>query len=388
MSLSIAYNFRHLKNRKLSNVLTIVGIALVISVYTASLMLAEGLKQTLSTTGAIDNVIVIRNGAQNEIQSGISHDNANIITSQPEIEKGKDGLDLVTTDLVVLLSLKKKSDHQPSNVSIRGTSKAGFLIRPKLSLIAGKLPEPGTQEVLVGRAINERFENADLGSTIRLAGTNWTVVGIFDAGNTGFSSELWGDVDVMLPIFKRDRFSSVTFKLKNNASFDEIKKRLEGDPRLSVDVKREQLFYEEQSSSMATFITYFGTFLTTIFSLAAIIGAMITMYSTVSHRTREIGILRALGFSRASILSAFMKEALLLSIAGAALGICLAAFLSFFTIATTNFRTFSILSFGFHLSPRIVAQAIIFACVMGLFGALLPALKASRLKVVEALRRV
>lgn len=385
MSLSLVYNLRHLQARRTTSLLTIGGIALVLFVYVSSLMLAEGLRTTLSSTGSEHNAIVIRSGAQNEIQSGIPRDHAGIITSQPEI--ARDGAQpLMTNDLLVLLSLKKRTLDGSSNVNIRGVSKRALNVRDGIKLISGRLPRAGTQEVVVGSAINKKFAATDIGDSLRLAGTNWPVVGIFDAGNSGFSSEIWGDVDILMPAFKRDRFSSVTLRLANDESFQALKERLEADPRLSVEVKHEQQFYADQSRAMSLFIQYIGTFVTVIFSLAAIIGSMITMYSAVANRRREVGVLRAVGFTRLDILRAFFGEAVLLSLLGGCVGIVFACCMRFVTVSTTNFRTFSELSFGFTITPEIVVKGLIFSLGMGVIGALLPAWQASRVKIVTALR--
>lgn len=362
------------------------GISLVVFVYAATLMLSSGIQETLSHTGAPSNVIVIRAGAQNEIQSGLTRDNTAIILSQPELALDLQSRPVAATELVVLVSLLKRSDGGRSNVTIRGISSSSLRIRPEIILRSGRLPNPGTQEVIIGNAIYDKFQGTEVNKVLRLAGTDWQIVGIHNAGNSGFSSEIWGDAEVLMAAFRRDKFSNITARLATPDSFSALKQRLESDPRLSVTVSKEQDFYASQSHSLSLFITTLGTFVSVIFSIGAMIGALITMYSTISYRTREIAILRALGFSRFAIFSAFLKEALCISTLGGAIGLIAASLLSFFSLSTTNFSTFSEVSFRLHFSLAILCQGMIFSLIMGLLGGVFPAYRASRLKLVSALR--
>jgi ABC-type antimicrobial peptide transport system permease subunit len=245
---------------------------------------------------------------------------------------------------------------------------------------------PGTAEVIAGRAIADGFRGAGLGETVRFASRDWTVVGVFDGGKTGFDSELWGDAEQMLQAFRRVNFSSMLFRLADADRFDAVKRDLEADPRLTVEAKREQRFYADQSESLSKFITYLGTSISVIFSIGAIIGAMITMYASVASRVGEIGTLRALGFSRGAILTAFLGESLLLGLVGGIVGLAAAACMQALTVSTTNFQTFAVLAFSFTLTPRIVVASIAFALAMGFVGGFLPAARAARMKIVDALR--
>jgi ABC-type antimicrobial peptide transport system permease subunit len=225
-----------------------------------------------------------------------------------------------------------------------------------------------------------------MGEILRFGMRDWQVVGIFDAGNTGFSSEIWGDADQLMQTFRRQAFSSILFRMRDPFQFTAMKKRIEGDPRLTLDVKRETRYYEEQSEMMTKFLRILGMSLTVIFSLGAIIGAMITMYGAVATRTGEIGTLRALGFQRTSILAAFLLESLFLGLTGGCVGLFFASFLQLLTISTMNFQTFSELAFSFTLTLDIVYKALIFALVMGFVGGVLPAVRASRMNIVDSLR--
>jgi ABC-type antimicrobial peptide transport system permease subunit len=372
--------------RKLTVAITVLGIALVVFVYMASLMLSRGLKVTLASTGSPDNLIVIRSGASNEIQSSLTREQSAIILTDPGVSRGNGEVALASLDNLVLIALRKRSDNQLSNVNVRGISALSLELRPEIKVVAGRLPALGSNEIMVGISINRKFSGTDLGDSIRLVGSNWPVVGIFDAGNSAFSSEIWGDAEVLMPAYKRTNFSSLTFRMSAGSDFESIKSRLENDPRMSVTIKRERDFYADQSEALALFINILGTFVSIFFSLGAIIGAMITMYSAVGNRIREIGVLRALGFSSFAVFLAFLKESLLLALLGGLLGCCMAATLLSVGISTSNFMTFSEIAFGFSIDIGIIARGIVFALIMGFLGGALPALKASRLKITEALR--
>ncbi|MBP8697267.1 MAG: ABC transporter permease [Syntrophobacterales bacterium] len=386
MKVPVSYSFRNLWTRRLTTVLTAAGMSLVVFVFAAILMLAEGLQKTLVETGSWDNVVLIRKGSQSEVQSGIERLQASILETQPEVAVGEGGRRVFAKEVVVLISLPKRDTDKPSNVTIRGIGGQSLAMRPQVRLTEGRLPRPGSAEILAGQSVARRFAGAGIGETLRFGMRDWTVVGVFDAGSTGFSSEIWGDADQLMQTFRRQAYSSVIFKLSDPSAFDAFKARVESDPRLTVEAKRETRFYADQSEVMAKFLRILGTSLTIIFSLGAVIGAMITMYAAVANRTAEIGTLRALGFQRRSILGAFLVESLLLGLIGGAAGLFCASFLQLFTISTLNFQTFSELAFSFTLSAEIVWQALLFSIVMGFVGGVLPALRASRMKIVDALR--
>jgi putative ABC transport system permease protein len=386
MAIPLSYSFRNLLTRRLTTVLTALGMALVVFVFAATLMLAEGLQKTLVETGSYDNVIVIRKASQSEVQSGVDRDQAAVIASQPEIAVGADGKPLLAKELVVLISLTKRGTDSPSNVVIRGIGDESLVLRPQVHLVEGRMPRPGSSEVISGRSVAERFIGAGMGETLRFGMRQWTVVGIFDAGTTGYSSEIWGDGDQLMQAFRRPVYSSVLFKLRDASEAGGVIARLESDPRLTVEAKRETKYYSDQSEVMAKFLRIMGITLTVIFSLGAVIGAMITMYASVANRVAEIGTLRALGFRRRSILAAFLLEAVFLGLLGGLAGIFLASFMQLLTISTMNWQTFSELAFSFSLTLRIAVQSVAFSVFMGLAGGVLPAARAARMNIVEALR--
>jgi putative ABC transport system permease protein len=382
----LSYSYRNLWARRLTTALTASGMALVVFVFAAVLMLAAGLKKTLVETGSYDNVVVIRKGSQTEVQSGIDREQAGIIETQPEVAISQNGQPFLAKEMVVLIELPKRGTKKLSNVVIRGIGPFSFGLRPQARLVEGRLPRQGSAEVSAGLSVAKRFAGAGIGERLRFGMRDWTVVGIFDAGATAYNSEIWGDADQLMQAFRRPVYSSVLFKLRDPSDFQSFKERIETDPRLTVEAKRETRFYLDQSEAMAKFLRILGLTLTIIFSIGAMIGAMITMYSAVANRTNEIGTLRALGFSRTSILFAFLLEAMFLGLAGGLAGLFFASFMQLITISTVNWQTFSELAFSFTLTGSIVYQSILFSIVMGFVGGVLPAIRASQMNIVEALR--
>ena len=386
MAIPFNYIARNMVARRLTTVLTAGGMALVVYVFATVLMLAAGLEKTLVATGQDDNVVVIRRSSQTEVQSGIDRLQAGIVESLPDIVVAADGKRLVSKEPVVLINLPKRKTGKPANVVIRGVTEAGLALRPQVRLVEGRMFVPGTAEVIAGRSIADGFQGAGLGETLRFASRDWTVVGVFDAGHTGFDSEIWGDAEQMLQAFRRTGFSSMLFRLNDPSEFDGVKAAIETDPRLQLEAKREKRFYAEQSEALSRFISYLGTGISIIFSIGAVIGAAITMYASVASRTAEIGTLRALGFSRGAILTAFLGEALLLGLLGGVVGLIGASMMQALSISSTNFQTFADIAFSFTLTPKIVIVSLIFALMMGFVGGFLPAARAARMKIVDALR--
>ncbi|MBA4417959.1 MAG: multidrug ABC transporter permease [Syntrophus sp. (in: bacteria)] len=386
MAIPFSYSFRNLWTRRLTTVLTASGMALVVFVFAAILMLAEGLQKTLVETGSFDNVVVIRKAAVSEVQSGIERYQASIVETDPQVATGTDGMPLAAKEMVVLIGLPKRGSDQQSNVTIRGIVEKSLILRPQVRLVEGRMPKPGSAEIMAGMSIAKRFKGGNIGETLRFGMRDWVIVGVFDAGNTGFNSEIWGDVDQLMQAFRRPVYSSIIFKIRDSSQFDVLKKRIEGDPRLTLEAKREKKYYLEQSEMMAKFLRILGISLTIIFSLGAVIGAMITMYTAVATRVGEVGTLRALGFQRTSILSAFLMESLLLGFSGGLAGLFFASFLQMITISTMNFQTFSELAFSFTLTPGIIFKALMFALIMGFVGGVLPAVRAAHMNIVDSLR--
>jgi ABC-type antimicrobial peptide transport system permease subunit len=373
----------------LTTAITVLGVALVVFVFSAVLMMANGVQKTLRSTGSDDNMIVVRKAALSEIMSIIDREVAAIVVSLPQVARFSDGRPMSSKEVVVIINLNKLGADGISNVTVRGVEEAAFQLRPQVRVVRGRMFHWGAREVIAGAGITDRFAGAQIGERVKFGGDLWTVVGIFDSDGSGFDSELWGDLNQIADAFKRSSLSTVTVRLRNPGDFSDVEAAFEADNRLQYFApKREKRFFEEQSEMMAAFIRILGIFITVIFSAGAMIGAMITMYGAVANRTVEIGTLRALGFYRRSILLAFLIESLLLSLGGGLIGLGIASLLQLFTISTLNFGSFSELAFSFALSPSIIATSLGFSLLMGLLGGFLPAVRAARLNIIQALRAV
>jgi len=383
----IKYTFRNFGARKLTTGITVTGIALVVFVFAAVLMMAYGIQKTLKQTGSDDNVHVTRKSSSGEITSIIPGDVQNIIKTLPFIALRADGKPVISTEPVVIINLDIKSGGM-SNVTVRGVSEPVFDLRPQVKITEGRMFRWGARELIVANGIHKKFQNSNIGDKLKIAGDYWTVVGIMDAGGSGFDSEVWGDEVQLLSAFNRGTtVSVVTFKMKDKADFSKVAEAFRTDRRLlEFEPEIEQTYYEKQSEAMSMFIKILGLVVTVIFSIGATIGAMITMYAAVANRTVEIGTLRALGFKRRTVLTAFLTESVMISVVGWLIGITLASVLSFFNISTINFASFSEVQFSFALKPSIILISLIFSLLMGFVGGFLPAFRAARLNIVSALR--
>lgn len=391
MKVPFKYIVRSLFARRLTTAITVIGVALVVFVFVAVLMMANGITQTLVATGSDDNVLVARKAANGEISSIITNDTYGIMAALPQVARDAEGKPLITGDLVVIINLEKVgTDGGMSNVTVRGVSAPAFQLRPQTKIVEGRMFTEGAREVIVGSSIARRFQGAQVGSSVRFGGDDWLIVGMFDTGGNGFNSEMWGDVRQLQSAFSREgAYSTVTFRLSSADQLEAVKTVFEQDNRLQeFEVKTERQFFEDLSAFMSIFLSALGVFITSFFSVGAMIGAMITMYAAVANRTIEIGTLRALGFRRRSVLAAFLLESLIISMAGAAIGLFLASFLGFLQVSTLNFGSFSELEFSFALSADIVIAAVIFSLFMGFVGGFLPSIRAARLNIVNALRSV
>jgi putative ABC transport system permease protein len=383
----VRYIFRSLTSRRLTTTMTVLGIALVVFVFSAVLMMARGVQQTLRATGSDENVLVLRKAANSETLSILDREIATLIRGMPQVARSAEGSPLSSREAVVIINMDKMGGGGISNVTVRGVEPAGFELHPQVQLIEGRMFRWGAREIIVGSSIAKRFAGAQVGARIKFGGDLWNVVGVFDSDGSGFDSEILGDSNQVMDAFKRSSYSTLTLRLSDPDAFERFVAAFEADNRLlHYEPKRERKFFEEQSEMMASFIRILGLFITVIFSAGATIGAMITMYGAVANRTVEIGTLRALGFHRRSVLTAFLGEALLLSALGAGLGLTLASLLQFVTISTLNFGSFAEIAFSFSLSPAIVASSIGFGLAMGFLGGFLPAVRAARLNTITALR--
>ncbi len=383
----LKYMMSGFRRRTLTTFITVAGFALVVFVYTAVLMMSYGVEKTLASGGSENNAVIARRSSQGEISSIITGEAVNVIATLPHIAKGNNGQPLLSAEPVVVINLYKRNGGM-SNVSVRGVDPAAFELRGQIQLVEGRTFESGSREVIVGKAITERFDGAQMGSRIKFANDEWIVVGVMDAEGTAFESEIWGDAKQLQAAFNRQNsVSTIAVRMADGVSIESFRKAFDEDKRLNqYEPKTEVSFYKEQSEGLATFISVLGTAITIIFSMGAIIGAVITMHTTVATRTREIGTLRAVGFRRRSVLGTFLLESLLISATGGAIGVALSSFLQFFSISTINFNSFSELAFSFSISPAIIVDSMVFALLMGLLGGFFPSIRAARLKIVDALR--
>lgn len=381
----LSYNVRSILRRRFSAFATASGLGLVVFVFAAVLMLARGVEETLKTTGARDNAILLRKGSTSELTSLVPRDAAKTFAADPAVAS-EGGRPVAAPELFVIFQLPRSDQSGTANVGIRGITRDGFeLLRSKaVKLVDGRAPQWATSEVMIGRSVRGRYSGAEVGQTITIARRQWQVVGMFDAGGAAFESEIWADADQIADAAHRTGYSSLTVRLKSPGEFDGLRATVDADPRWNLEAKREDRFYEEASGLLAGFIRVLGTVIAVFFSFGATLGAMITMYAQVASRVREVGTLRALGFGRRSVLGSFLVESLILSLLGAVAGCLFASLLAAATFTTTNWSSFTEIRFRFHFSPDIAVKATVFAVAMGLLGGLLPAARAARMQIAEA----
>ncbi|HSB35616.1 MAG TPA: ABC transporter permease [Thermoanaerobaculia bacterium] len=390
LAIPIKYNWRNLFVRKITTGLTVLGIGLVVAVFLCVMSLGEGLTRVFTASGSDRNVLVLRQNSQSELQSGIGRDQVPLILTLPGIAKDTDGKPLASNELVVVLNLEKVGGGS-SNVTIRGVAEKATKLRPNFDLDQGRMFAPGKSEVIVSRSVSRRFANCGIGQTIKFGAYRWTVVGLFDAGGTAPDSEIWTDVESMVTDFKRNGYSSVLAQTTDRAGRDQFLAGLAGDARLALEGKIERAYYDEQTSTAAP-IKFLGFFVGVVMAIGACFGAMNTMYAAVSARTREIATLRALGFSRLSVMASFVLESVVLALMGGILGCFLGLLAVKLALSgvtgTTNFATFSEVVFAFRLTPQLLVTGIVFSLVMGFFGGVFPAGRAAFTKITTALRQV
>jgi ABC-type antimicrobial peptide transport system permease subunit len=369
--------------------MAVVGIALVVVVLVVLLALAAGFRKAVASSGSPQNIIVLRKGADAELQSQVTRQTARVIQELPIVANDEKGLPLFCKETVVILARQKK-DGGETSVTVRGADRQSPVVHAGLRIIEGRWYTIGSDEAVVGRAIAHRMENFGVGQTITIGKHHWKIVGLFEAGGSSLESELWCDVDLVQSAFHRTVFQSLLFRASGDAqaALERIQKEIDADPRLhSAQAKLETKYYEEQSRLMSDLITTLGGLLTIIMGVGAVVGAMNTMYAAVSQRKREIGCLLAIGFTPRSIWMAFMAESLVLSALGAILGCGLSLLFNGLQTGTTNWATFSETAFEFLITPRILITAAIVALILGFVGGVAPAFRAARMKVVDALRR-
>lgn len=382
-------NLRNLPKRMGSSAVAIIGVAAVVLVFAAVLSMAKGFERTMIAAGADDTAIIMRNGSTSELNSGLSNEQVLIIADAPGVLKDGDTT-IMSAELYVVVDVKKRSNNTEANVPFRGIQAGGFQVRKNVEILDGRMFEEGKNEIVVGRSAQQEFLGLETGSTIRFGQTEWQIVGSFAADGSVSESELWTDVRVLQGAYRRgNSFQSVRVKLQNGDSLEELRTVLEEDPRINPDVLTEKEYYSGQAQGLTRFIKLIGYPLTILMSIGAVFGALNSMYSSVSVRGKEIATLRALGFGPFSILVSTIVESTLLALAGGILGGA-AAFLVFngFQVSTLNGPSFSQVVFDFAVTPDLLVDGLKAALIIGAFGGLLPAIRAARLPVAQALREL
>ena len=387
MAIPLKYNLRNLVVRRVNTLMTIGTVALVVAVFVALMALANGLNSALIATGAPENIIVIREGSQVEMQSFVTKEAFQIIQSLPGIARDSQGKPMASGEIAVIVNLPRRVNGESSNVTLRGVSEIGLAMHPQVKIVEGRMFNTDVGEAIVSRKIADRFSGTGLGETLQLGRRNLTVVGVFDAGGTGFDSEIWSHVTDVADAFDRSGYSSALVRAESVATRDQLANRIAAEQRLKLDAKPELTYYQEQTSTSAP-IKGLGIFVAIILGVGACFGGMNTMYAAVAYRTREIGTLRALGFSKASIMLSFVIESMFIALIGGVVGCLLALPVNGIATGTMNFRTFSEVAFSFKITPDLFISALIFAAVLGLLGGLLPSRMAARMPITKALREI
>jgi len=387
MALPIRYNIRNLRQRWKVTLLAIFGIALVVAAVVVISSMAAGFQATLRSTGSDQNAIVTQRGSLSELTSWINIGNAQTIMTDPRILRDSNGTPLASCEIVIISSQPKKTDNQPTNVTLRGVTPMAFKVRNGIQLVDGRMFEPGLFEIIVGQKIADRVKGLNIGDTIKVQRKELKVVGHFTAEGSSFESEMWGDYNALGPAVGRNGgCESLTVRLTSPSVLASFDKELRANPQMQVQADSEKTYYENQAGGLAMALKILAGFVGIVMGIGAVFGAMNTMYAIVSQRTREIGTLRALGFSRLSILLSFVMESMLLALVGGIVGCLVAVPMNGFTAGTGQTQSFSELAFAFKITPGIVLVGLIFAVLMGFVGGLLPALRASQMPITKALR--
>jgi putative ABC transport system permease protein len=385
MALPIKYNIRNIVVRKGSTLTTAFTIGLTVAVFLMVMALARGIDLTLAASGEPLNMIVLREGSTAELNSSLTRENYNdLMYLDGVVREGE--TPMATGELITLIYKARKGMSQGSNVTVRGVGPMSFKLRSGFNVVTGKQFQPGLAEAVVSKRISERFQGLDVGDKFKIQTTEYTVVGLFDSAGKAFESEIWVDINSLASTTKRDGYSSVLMRVKDQNSLTALTKRITDDPKLHLKALSERVFYEDQQGAASGMLKGLAVFISFIMAVGAGFAGMNTMYAAVARRTKEIGTLRVLGFSRISILTAFLLESVAIALIGAAIGILLALPLNFVSTGTSNWLTFSEIAFNFRVTLDLMIFALIFGAVIGLVGSLLPSIRASRYKIVDALR--
>ena len=387
MALPLSYNVRNVRVRWQVTLLAVGGIAMVVAVFAVLMSMSEGFKAALRSTGRTDNAMIVQRGSASELTSGVPIDDRNKIVVDERIARDSEGRPLASWEWVVIIGLPRLSDGMPSNITLRAVTPRAFEVRGGIEITEGRTFTPGLDEVIVGRKLLARIEGMEVGGTVKYQQKRFDIVGVFESQGGAFESEIWGDFDTFGAIFQRGAGSnSLVVRMRDPAAIPELDRWIRDQPQMQLQALEERQYYEEQAGSLATILRSLATFVAFVMGVGAVFGAMNTMYAIVAARTREIGTLRALGFSRRSILVSFLIESVLLSFVGGVIGCLLAFPMNGFSTATGQTQSFSEIAFSFRITPEIVMTGLVFAVVMGFVGGLLPAFRGARLPITTALR--
>ncbi len=387
MAIPLSYNLRNVRMRWQVTLLAISGIALVVAVFAVLMAMSEGFKAALRSTGRPDNAIVVQRGSSSEMTSGVPLADRNMIVVDERVARDASGQPLASWELVVVIGLPRLSDGQQANVTLRAVTPRAFEVRGGIRVVEGRNFTPGLDEVIVGRRLTKRISGVEIGGHVKYQQKLFKIVGLFESTGAAFESEVWGDYDTFSAIFQRGGGSnSLVVRMKDKAAIPELDRYVRAQPQMQLQALAEPRYYEEQAGPLASILQRLASFVAGIMGIGAVFGAINTMYAIVSARTREIGTLRALGFSRRAILASFLIESVILAAIGGAIGVLLAFPMNGFSTGTGQTQSFSEIAFDFRITPEIVLIGMGFAVVMGVLGGLLPALRGSRMPITQALR--
>ncbi|MFO1486937.1 MAG: ABC transporter permease [Verrucomicrobiota bacterium] len=393
MALPLTYNLRNVLVRWRATAATILGVALVVTVFLLMQAMAAGLEKSSMNTGDPRNVMIVRKGSTAESSSQVSREQLKVIQYWPEIERDPQGRPILSADLAIIINLPRRDNAGEANVTMRGVTPMGMQLRPQVKLVVGRWFTPGQREAVVSSKMAKRFAGTDPGQKFKTGGAELTVVGWFDGGDSAFDSEMWMDADEARSVFDRENYSSVLVRVGDTNAAAALMRRIDSDKRMPLRSEFETKYYAAQTTTAGP-IKMLGGLLATAMSIGAVFAAMNTMYASVGSRTREIGTLRVLGFRRRTVLVSFILEGAILSSIGGAIGCALALLAQWWCVATgvrfgtLSFNTFSEVIFQFQITPPLIAEAMIFALLVGVVGSLFPAIRASRLPVIAALKSV
>jgi putative ABC transport system permease protein len=388
MKIPFVYNLRSVTQRPVSTALTALGIGLVVAVFVAMLALANGFVAALVKTGSADNVLLLRRGADSELSSSIPREAISILSASPHIATAADGKPMVSPETYIVINIRRTGggEFDVANVVARGVSDKAWDVRRNIRITEGRRFASGQSEICVGSKLAGRFANVNVGDVLRFSNRDWRVVCRFTADGSSFESEIWGENEQFLNVFRGGAFSDVAFRLKDPAGFDEAKRAFLADQRIQIDAHRESEFYASQSELLGNILRFLAIMITGIMAVGAVFGAVNTMYAAVSSRTPEIAVLLTLGFHPRSVLASFLAESAVIAFIGGVVGCLLALPINGVVTSTTNWASFSEIAFAFRVTPTLLLAGLTFAVVMGIVGGFFPARRASKMPVIQALR--